>query len=79
MTNRALLGVDGNCGFAVIGQNIQEGEVEFEVIDTSEPRWTSAWHVASNLAINKSYQRLKKRLGLEHLSYELDPSHPKYC
>ena len=30
---RAELGVDGNCGFALLGENTQEGEAEFIKID----------------------------------------------
>lgn len=29
---RAVIGVDGNCGFALLGENLQEGEVEFQMI-----------------------------------------------
>jgi len=29
ITQRAELGIDGNCGYALIGVNIQEGEAEF--------------------------------------------------
>ena len=30
MTERAELGVDGNCGFALVGPDLQVGEAEFE-------------------------------------------------
>lgn len=76
---RAVLGIDGNCGFALVGENIQEGEAEFEEIRSTEPEWTSAYQREAKLAINRAYRRLKERLGLEHLSYVIDPSHPSYC
>jgi len=79
MTKRALIGIDGNCGFALLGEDLQEGEAEFELIATSEPEWTTAWHIAACRAATVAYRRLKARLELEHLSYELDASHPNYC
>ena len=76
---RAVLGIDGNCGFALLGENIQEGESEFEEIVTDEPTWSSGYATVARYAINRAYQRLKTRLGLEHLSYVLDSSHPNAC
>ena len=76
---RAELGIDGNCGFARVGVNLQEGESGFEEIVSSEPTWTSGYARAAKIAINKAYQRLKTRLGLEHLSYYIGDSHPDHC
>lgn len=58
---RAVLGIDGNCGFALLGRNIQEGEAEFEEF-AGDVR-TSEGRQAAKRAINKAYQRLKLRVG----------------
>ena len=75
---RAELGVDGNCGFALLGANLQEGEAEFVTIQTDEPKWTSAWHVAACRAASAAYRKLKKRLPDRQFSYYLGPSHPNH-
>lgn len=75
---RARLGIDGNCGFALLGLNLQEGEAEFEVIDTTEPSWTSEYTRCANIAITKAYRRLQGRIG-RPISYVLDISHPNFC
>jgi hypothetical protein len=73
---RAELGVDGNCGFALLGENIQEGEAEFvEVVQMKD----EPLHAAEARAAAKAYRALKSRLGLEHLSYFIGESHPRYC
>ena len=75
---RAELGMDGNCGFALLGENLQEGEAEFEEVRGTElhPDPTSAG--AKRQAINRAYTRLKTRLG-RPISYFIGPSHPDYC
>lgn len=73
---RAELGIDGNAGFALLGNNIQEGECEFvEVVQQKD----EPLHVAECRAATQAYSKLKKRLGLEHLSYFIGESHPRYC
>ena len=73
---RAELGIDGNCGFALLGPNIQEGEVEFiEFANTAKDALVApldAKLVACKLALKK----LKERLDLPELSYYLGKSHP---
>lgn len=78
MKDRAVLGIDGNCGFALFGEDLQVGESEFEVIKTSEPNWTSEYRKQSKIAINKAFKSLQDRLG-KKLPYYLDPSHPDHC
>jgi len=76
MTNRAELGVDGNCGFALLGENIQEGEAEFvEVVKLKD----EPLHIAESRAATKAFNRLKERLGRPDLSYFIGSSHPRYC
>lgn len=76
MTERAELGVDGNCGFALVGPNLQEGEAEFE--EFAEDVKTSEGARQAKLAINRAYQRLKTRLN-RPISYFLGDSHPDFC
>jgi hypothetical protein len=73
---RAELGIDGNCGFALIGENLQEGEAEFEEF-AGDPK-TSEGMRQAKLAINRAYQRLKGRIG-RPISYYLGESHPDHC
>jgi hypothetical protein len=73
---RAELGIDGNCGFALLGENIQDGEAEFvEVVQMKD----EPLHIAESRAATKAYNQLKARLGLPHLSYFIGTSHPRYC
>lgn len=74
---RAFIGIDGNCGSTLLGENLQEGEAEFVEIPAEDGVRTL--HQREVWACNKSYQTLKNRLGLDHLSYALHPSHPNYC
>ena len=75
---RAELGVDGNCGFALLGENIQEGEVEFEPIENFGPHWHGEQCRQARLAINRAHRRLKARLPDRVFSYFLGPSHPDF-
>jgi len=83
---RAVIGVDGNCGFALLGENLQEGEVEFQMIALPldacrDPNryHKSEWCRAAKLAASAAYHVLKDRLKDRQISYALDPSHPDYC
>ena len=78
MIDRAELGVDGNAGFALLGEDIQAGEAEFITIECDEPKWTSDWHNAARRAATKAYQALKARLPHRQFSYYLGSSHPDY-
>ena len=70
---RAVLGIDGNCGFALLGENLQEGEAEFEpVVPIGDELNSSAELRACRIALT----RLKKRLGLSDLPFAFGPSHP---
>lgn len=76
MTERAELGVDGNCGFALIGPDLQVGEAEFE--EFAGDMRTSEGARQAKLAINRAYQRLKAKLG-RLISYYIGESHPDHC
>ena len=75
---RAELGIDGNCGFALLGENIQEGEAEFEEIRATKENPDPRSVGAQKQAINRAFTRLKTRIGRQ-ISYFLGPSHPDYC
>lgn len=76
---RAELGIDGNCGFALLGENIQEGEAEFVEIKTAAPAGSSDWHHAAVRAATEAYNNLKRRLPDRQFSYFLGTSHPNHC
>ncbi len=73
-TNRVLIGVDGNAGFALLGENIQEGECEFVVVEKRKDE-----HLADTQkrAATQAYRKLCARLndGLP-LPYMLDDYYP---
>ena len=82
---RAELGVDGNCGFALLGEDLQSGEAEFVEIAlplaaSKDPhRYHSAeWSKAAQTAASLAFIALKLRLG-RPLSYYIGPSHPRHC
>lgn len=77
-TERATIGVDGNCGFALLGADLQEGEAEFVEIACDEPKWTLKWEAAATRAATKAYTNLKARLPHRTFSYRLGKSHPRY-
>ena len=83
---RAELGVDGNCGFALLGEDLQVGEAEFVEIDlppgaSKDPNryYKSEWVSAAKRAIWKAHRALKARLPDRQFSYYLGPSHPDHC
>ena len=76
--NRAELGIDGNAAFALVGEDIQSGEAEFETIRgyTGGPMNNEQYKEAKK-AINRAFQRLKARYGGD-LHYYIGPSHPDH-
>lgn len=70
MTQRALLGVDGDCGFALLGEDLAVGEAEFVPV-----RWVDSEtrHRAEQRAAHEAFTKLKARLGLPALAYALGP------
>lgn len=76
---RAELGVDGNRGFALLGDDLQVGEAEFVEIKTTAAVGTSEWHHAAVSAATEAYRALKARLNDREFSYYLGTSHPNYC
>ena len=76
---RAELAIDGNAGFALVGEDIQSGNAEFETINgyTGGPMNAEQYKEAKK-AINRAFQRLKARYKGE-LSYYIGPSHPDHC
>lgn len=67
---RAQLGVDGNCGFALLGPDLQEGEAEF--VEIQPGREPDNALTACKAALGK----LRERLKLPELNYYFGASHP---
>ena len=81
--DRAELGVDGNCGFALLGDDLQSGEAEFVEInlplEASKDlnRYRNAeWCREAKRAATKAYRNLKARLPSRMFSYHLGRSYP---
>lgn len=75
---RALLGVDGNCGFALLGEDLQVGESEFVEIAGSDPVGSKGWAEEASRAATSAYRKLQSRLADQTFSYRLDSSHPRF-
>lgn len=83
---RAEIGIDGNAGFALLGDDLQSGEAEFVTIDllpeaSKDPHryQKSEWVSAAKCAATAAYRALKARLPDREFSYYLGPSHPDHC
>ena len=82
ITQRAELGIDGNCGYALLGVNIQEGEAEFVEIPTAAADKDSSFmrpkgdDAAKLWACKEALRRLRARLGAPNISYYFGRSHP---
>ena len=82
---RAEIGVDGNAGFALLGENIQVGEAEFVEIAlpveaSKDPNryHHSEWCDAAERAASAALRKLKARLAPREFSYYLGTSHPRH-
>jgi len=80
---RAELGVDGNCGFALLGYDLVVGESEFVEIDlplaiSQDPNryHNKEWINAAQVASTKAYLALKNRLADRKFLYYLGESYP---
>lgn len=83
--DRAEIGIDGNCGFALLGEDLQAGEAEFVEIAlpaaaSKDPNryHRSEWCEAAERAATAAYHALKARLAPRAFSYCLGRSHPRY-
>jgi len=70
---RAILSVDGNAGCALLGENLQEGEVEFVTV---EQRPDELLYMAETRACFLALKALRARLGCPDLSYAWYPRRP---
>lgn len=66
---RAKVGVDGNCGYALLGENLQEGEAEFVEIDRNDH--TLSANRQERKAWGEALRKLEERLGSGPLRYEV--------
>lgn len=83
---RAEIGIDGNAGFALLGDDLQSGEAEFVEIAlpaeaSKDPNryHKSEWVTAAKRAATAAYRALKARLPDREFSYRLGSSHPDHC
>jgi hypothetical protein len=75
MMERAELGIDGNCGFALLGENIQEGEAEFVEISEA-PDSLVMQSDREKWAAKRAFQKLQQRLVNREFSYFLGSGYP---
>lgn len=61
------LSLDGNCGCALLGPDLQEGEAEFVEVDYNE--FDDEPHNAEKRAIVRALNKLKARCGGQSLPY----------
>ena len=80
---RAELGVDGNCGFALLGDDLQSGEAEFDEIQmpleaSKDPHkyHHADWCSEAKRSATRAYRKLKDRLSPREISYFLGSSYP---
>lgn len=59
MENRVVLSMDGNCGCALLGQDLQVGEAEFVCVDDAPKDCPRPEH----WAITQAYRKLCARLN----------------
>lgn len=71
-TEFATLGVDGLCGYALLGIDIVSGEAEFVEICCNKPRWTKEWIFSARIAAGRAFSELKKRLRKPNLDFRYD-------
>ena len=72
---RAKIGIDGNCGFAGLGELPTAPQHEWVFVEIrGDPK------IQHNqvVAIAEAYEKLKENVAPEKITYELDPSHPRY-
>ncbi len=62
------LSMDGNCGCALLGPNLQDGEAEFVCIDDAPEVHKGNVKSCERWAMAQAHKRLCKRLG-EQLRY----------
>lgn len=63
MKDRVVLSIDGNCGCALLGEDLQVGESEFvEVVKRPDEHITEAERRACTQAYNALCDRLGRRL-----------------
>jgi len=70
MKRKVELGIDGNCGYALLGNNLQEGEAEF--VEVANPGGYQDRVFACKVAL----RQLRKKLGKPYLRYFFGESHP---
>lgn len=91
---KAVIGIDGDCGFALLGEDLQSGEAEFQKIDYAttppvqipsdaseqevEAARKTAQDGAKHFAAKTALEKLKARLNKPELEFEFHESHPYF-
>lgn len=92
--SKAVIGVDGDCGFALLGEDLQSGEADFQKIDYAttppvqlpttaseadvEAARKTAQDGAKHFAAKQAFDKLKARLNKPDLEFEFHESHPYF-
>ncbi len=71
-TERAIVGIDGNAGFCLLGEDIMSGECEFVTVEVIGDELLSKAQIR---AANKARFNLEQRLG-HSIQVYYDKSHP---
>ncbi len=71
---RAELGVDGNCGYALLGEDIQTGECEF--VEVKPPTKELTVSMQQSIACKRALLALRERLNDPTLSFYFGSTHP---
>lgn len=73
--DRIILSVDGNCGCALLGENLHEGEAEFVEVSIGKEEHL---HTAEIKACWKAFHKLINRLNIprDTISYAWYPRKP---
>lgn len=74
---RAELGIDGNCAFALIGEDLQSGEAEFvEIVYRTVETVNRDKVLAAAAAYEKLRIRLRRSHPSEDITFFFGRSHP---
>ncbi len=59
-----LLGIEGNCAYALHGKTFESGESEFVELNSEHPRWSEKWIKSAKHKAIQAGTTLAKRLGI---------------
>ena len=71
---RAVVGLDGNAGYSLLGDDLQVGESEFVTVNYDK---NTAAYICELRAIRQAHHNLETRLG-RRIPFHHGPGHPYY-